>query len=564
MKIKAKLVLSFTAILMVFALVVFSLVYFRVSGIIIQNYQTNIEKNANLSLTFFDERFPGDWTIKDGVLFKGDEKINDTTAFVDTIQKESGYLATIFMNEIRVSTNVLQENGQRATGTPASDAVIDTVLKKGENYHGAALVAGKNVFTYYTPLKDADGKIIGMWFVGVEKTVVDNQIFEIVRNIGITIICALLVGAAMAFYLGHVLSKAIGKINTQLNKFSEGDFSHKLDGMSLKLKGELGDISRSADQMQQSVQGIIQTVMNESRTIDDSMSLTVTRISDLNGNIEDVSATTEQLSAGMEQTAATMEEMNATSAEIEAAVENIARKAQETSNAAKEINSRAVVLKTTSKESKDYAYSIYMSTNSELSEAIAQSKSIEQIRLLSDAIMQITSQTNLLALNAAIEASRAGEAGRGFAVVADEIRKLAEDSKKAVGEIQGVTKNVLNAVENLVKGSQGILNFIETTVIRDYNHQFETSEKYSQDAAHIDDLVMAFSSTSQELLVSISNMMRAINEVTISTNEAAAGTTNIAIKASEILEKGNEVVKLSQDSKEASDNLKIYVSNFKI
>jgi methyl-accepting chemotaxis protein len=149
-------------------------------------------------------------------------------------------------------------------------------------------------------------------------------------------------------------------------------------------------------------------------------------------------------------------------------------------------------------------------------------------------------------------------------VVADEIRKLAEDSKKAVGEIQGVTKNVLNAVENLVKGSQGILNFIETTVIRDYNHQFETSEKYSQDAAHIDDLVMAFSSTSQELLVSISNMMRAINEVTISTNEAAAGTTNIAIKASEILEKGNEVVKLSQDSKEASDNLKIYVSNFKI
>lgn len=564
MKIKAKLVLSFTAILMIFALVVFSLVYFSVAGIITQNYQTNIEKSANLSLAFLDKQFPGDWAIKEEALYKGNERINGNTDFVDTIQKQSGYLSTIFMNETRVSTNVLLENGNRAIGTPASDAVINKVLKNGENYHGAALVAGKNVFTYYTPLKDPTGKIIGMWFVGVEKTVVDNQIFGIVRNIGITIICALLVGAVMAFYIGHVLSRAIGKINTQLNKFSEGDFSYKLDGISLKLKGELGEISKSANQMQQSVQGIIKTVMNESRTIDDSMALTVRKISDLNGNIEDVSATTEQLSAGMQQTAATMEEMNATSAEIEAAVENIARKAQETSFAAKEINSRAVALKTTSKESKDYAYNIYMTTNSELTEAIAQSKSIEQIKLLSEAIMQITSQTNLLALNAAIEASRAGEAGRGFAVVADEIRKLAEDSKKAVGEIQGVTKSVLSAVENLVSGSKSILNFIESTVIRDYNNQVETGEKYSQDAAHIDDLVMAFSATSQELLVSISNVMKAINEVTLSTNEAAEGTTNIAIKASEILEKGNEVVKLSRDSKEASDNLKIYVSNFKI
>jgi len=564
MKIKAKLVLSFTAVLLLFALFVFFLVYIEVSGIVTDNYQENIEKNANLSLAFFDERYPGDWNIKDGILYKGDEKINDSTEFVDTVKEESGYYATIFLHDTRVSTNVPGENGNRAVGTKASSAVAATVLQEGKTYRGTAMVQGNNCFTYYTPLKDSGGKIIGMWFVGVDKTVIDKQVTGIVTIIAALIAVSLLVGAVLAFYIGHVLSKAIGRINTQLNKFSEGDFSHTLDEKSFKLSGELGEISRSAHKMQQAVHGIIKSVMGESSKINQAMAHTYSEISALTGNIEDVSATTQQLSAGMQQTAATMEEMNATSSEIESAVENIARKAQETSFAAKEINAKSLALKATAKESRDHAYNIYQSTNTELKKAIEQSQSIEQIRLLSDAIMQITSQTNLLALNAAIEASRAGEAGRGFAVVADEIRKLAEDSKKAVGEIQGVTKNVLVAVENLVSGSQNILSFIESTVIRDYSSQVEASEQYSTDAAHIDELVFEFSSTSEELLVSISNMMKAINEVTISTNEAAEGTSNIAIKASEILEKGNKVVKASQDTKEASEKLKAYVSDFKI
>jgi len=75
---------------------------------------------------------------------------------------------------------------------------------------------------------------------------------------------------------------------------------------------------------------------------------------------------------------------------------------------------------------------------------------------------------------------------------------------------------------------------------------------------------MDFSSTSEELLVSISNMLTAINEVTISTNESAEGTSNIAIRAADIMEKGTQVVLLSESSKESAGNLKVYVSRFKI
>lgn len=564
MKIKSKLVLSYTAILLLFALAIFLIVYIMVSGAITDNFQSSIQSNAKLSLALYDKNVPGEWNIKDNILYKGNQKINDSTELVDSITESSGYLATIFMRDTRVSTSVLLKDGKRAVGTKASDEVIKTVLKEGQNYHGATLVAEKNTFTFYTPLKNNKGEIVGMWFAGIEKTTVDNQILRIVVTISFVILIGLLIGALIAYIIGNKLSKHIIEIKDHLNKFSEGDFSHKISEDAQNQKSEIGQISRTTNTVQESIRNIIMTIIKESTNIDNSLEQANNSISSLNGNIEDVSATTQQLSAGMEQTAATMQEMNATSTEIEAAVVNIAKKAQETSFAVKDINTRAVTLKTAAKESKDHAYNIYKTTNLELTDAIEQAKSIEQIKQLSDAIMQITTQTNLLALNAAIEASRAGEAGRGFAVVADEIRKLAEDSKKTVSEIQGVTKNVLVAVENLILSSQNILTFIENTVITDYNNQVDSSEQYSNDAVRIDNLVMDFSSTSEELLVSISNMVKAINEVTISTNESAEGTSNIATRASEIIDESSKVVRLSEGTKKSSDTLKNYVSQFKI
>ncbi len=537
---------------------------FMVSKLVKDQYEYNIKSNANLALSFLNEKYPGAWKVSGDSLLKGDHVINDDTLFVDHIKESTGNLATIFRNDTRVSTNVLQENGERAIGTKASKEVIEQVLVKGNVYSGVALVAGKSAFTYYTPLKDVSGKVIGMWFTGIDKSVVDKEINNILVKIATIVLIILLLGAAFSYLIGNNMSKSIKIINDCLNKFSEGDFSVSVPKKVLKNSSEIGHMARSANTLHDSVSGIIKTIISESGNIDDSVKKSVVSITDLNSSIEEISATTEELSAGMEETAAAMEEMNATSADIETAVENIATKAQETSFAAQDISKRAEELMVSAKKSKDYAYSVYESANSELTTAIEHAQSIEKIRVLSESIMQITTQTNLLSLNAAIEASRAGEAGRGFAVVADEIRKLAEDSKIAVSEIQGVTKEVFSSVEDLITSSKNILAFIENTVIPDYTSQTAASEQYSDDAGRIDNLVMEFTSTSQELLVSIENMLKAINEVTISANESASGTTNIASRTSDMLVKASEVVNLSEASKKSTESLRKYIAGFKI
>jgi methyl-accepting chemotaxis protein len=393
----------------------------------------------------------------------------------------------------------------------------------------------------------------------------NDKDFNLSRNIIlIMFLVALGTGIALTSIISRAISKPLGLAVNHLKLIATGDFTMDVPEEFKERKDEMGDIGRAVDSMQSSLKFLIANVSQESNSIKLVVHSVSENVRTLNNNIEEVSATTEELSAGMEETAASTEEMNATADEIERAVQSIAKKAQVGAIEAQEINRRARDTKSNVIKSQDKALQIFSKTKEKLEIAMENSKVVEQINVLSEAIMQISSQTNLLALNAAIEAARAGEAGRGFAVVADEIRKLAEQSKNTVIEIQSITEKVTGSVNDLSFSSNELLKFVSEDVHNDYNTMLNVAGEYSSDAEFVNNLVLEFSSTSEEILASLQEVIRTIEQVSQASNEGAEGTTNIAQKVSDITERSNEIIREVEKSTESVDKLEKEISKFKV
>lgn len=391
-----------------------------------------------------------------------------------------------------------------------------------------------------------------------------NESVSSTRNYTILITaCAVLLSILIGAVISINIKKRTNKL-LQLIKKTE-DFDLKFDDIYEKDiygKDEFAVIMKAEAKVREELRIIITNVKMESEKVKDAVGTVNKTIIELGTQIEDISSTTQELSAGMEETAASAEEMNATTTEIGKAAEGISKKAEEGAHTADNISQKAAELKTNFSTSQENATKVFNNVKDKLNEALKESEATKQINVLLDAILQITSQTNLLALNAAIEASRAGEAGRGFAVVAEQIRKLAEDSKETASEIQNITKVVTHSVENLSDSSNNLLQFMSNDVSHDYELMLSASNEYSKDADTIKELVTDFSATSEELLASIENTQKAINDVTLSTNDGASGSSNIAGKASEIAGKADNVISVINSTKESTDALIEIVSKF--
>lgn len=186
-----------------------------------------------------------------------------------------------------------------------------------------------------------------------------------------------------------------------------------------------------------------------------------------------------------------------------------------------------------------------------------------QIREIADMIQTITKQTNLLALNAAIEAARAGEHGRGFAVVAEEVRKLAEQSQGAAGQINTIIDQMLtdmNEVITVFKTTSGEIN-AEVGKMGQANDNFnEITRCIAPVRSEIRDVVQMADEQAGfagALKQAVDQVVRVSQEAAASTETTAAGTQEVSASIDEIANNARSLSRLAGELEQAVMGFKL-------
>ena len=329
----------------------------------------------------------------------------------------------------------------------------------------------------------------------------------------------------------RVASNELNDMMTLIEK-GEGDLTRRID---VKTKDEIGLMSMGINNFIESLQNAMAKIKDSSDCMRESVIKIENHIGSANENAANVSAAMEELSATMEEVSATLSQITEGSQEVLNAAKNVNSKSEDGENFVHDMKKRADETKTSAEASKQNTSKMVSDIKKLLEEAMANSRSVEKINELTGDILNISSQTNLLALNASIEAARAGDAGRGFAVVADEIRELADSSRNTANNIQEISVMVMNAVEELSKNAGMMIDFVDSTVLKDYDAFVNMTDVYNEDAENMKNILTEFRQEAVRLETTVSHMTESIDGINTAVNESAQGVTNAAESTSDLV-----------------------------
>lgn len=403
----------------------------------------------------------------------------DNHTLIDQVGRVSGEVATVFVWDVaendyrRMTTNIVKPDGDRAVGTYLGrDNPVYVAIRQGQTYRGEAVILGKPYLTAYLPVYDNANDVIGILFVGVERTVVDIAIRDRLLTMLIASTVVIGVGALTIIVLSIRLTRPISDISSAIAQIADGNLA--ADVPHTTKKDEIGEIAariarfkvdlqrnRDLEQAaakthaeQTKVMGLLRTgiarlaegdliykitsdpsdpfppaydaLREDFNALVDSLSETLTDIAQIAGEVtiatQGIASMSDTLARRVESQAATLAESSSTLRNLSETGKVIADKAAHADDMAQ----NSLTLSTQSRQVLDDATQAIQDIE----------ESSGQINRIITVIEDIAFQTNLLALNAGVEAARAGDAGRGFAVVASEVRALSMRATESAREIR--------------------------------------------------------------------------------------------------------------------------------
>jgi len=374
------------------------------------------------------------------------------------------------------------------------------------------------------------------------------------RNLVMMGMIVFIIVAIIGFILNYLLVVVkIRKMSDEVNSIIKNIESGKGD-LTQRIKTPTGSeliyFKNGVNKFMDLLQSTIGKIKSGTKILGDSTKAISGQVSLASDNVTNTNAALEELSASMDNVASTASQITSQLDGVHEAVDSINSEVVSGNETTAAIKTEADEIKRDALEKKRSTGAKMEELNEILTKSVKDSEKVSQINELTKVILNIASQTNLLALNASIEAARAGEAGRGFAVVAEQISTLADNSRQTAANIQQISNEVTETVKELSDNSMQVIDFINTTVVKDYDLFVETGEKYENTANVVNDMLAVFEEKASNLdnimrmvADSISNIVEAVDQSSIAISQSADNSGEIVSEVHEI----NETVNKNQE-----------------
>lgn len=413
---------------------------------------------------------------------------------------------------------------------------------------------GKDVYVSTAKISGCD------WTLGIAipKENINKQLTSLIL---IAVIISVVVIVVVLFLVPLIVSRSLKPVEKMKEFIKTTVIGNK---KSRQCKDEIEEIDYLVEEMQTNFIETIRQTKNGVAQIKENLNGTSSKIDTISGNIMEISSAMEETSASVETQTNSIAYIDTTCKDVENSIDEMAKQAHDISENANQIIKRVADLVPVIIKSKNDTVKMTDISKQELNQAIKEVESIHEIVEVSRTIEGIAEQTNLLALNASIEAARAGEAGRGFAVVADEIRMLSENTNREITKVKDIIEKTTDNVKILSEKSENIINFIDQTVIGNYE-QFETmANDYHKDANYYNEVSSKLGATSEELNAGIQNITNRIDTITESQENLEQGIRNVNENLQKITENSEDVVKSTEQVINCAGQLSDTVGKFTV